>query len=112
MGGRFRSGLDPRYRYLLIEVPVKKGATVNYRITGRVGEQLLAVAAYEAAAEFEVNVTKNGKDFVGQKNQGNDGVVYLALKGKVLKGDTFVLSISNKSGKNMPFVIINYNSRK
>ncbi len=112
MGGRFRSGLDPRYRYSLIEVPVKKGATVNYRITGRVGEQLLAVAAYEAAAEFEVNVTKDGKDFVGQKNQGNDGVVYLALKGKVLKGDTFVLSISNKSGKNMPFVIINYNSRK
>lgn len=111
MGGRFRSGMDPRYHYSLIEIAVKKGATVQYEIKGRLGEQLLAVAAYDVAADFAVRVTKNGQDFVG-RNVKKEGVAYVSLKEKIKKGETFILSISNDSGKNMPFVIINYNSRK
>ena len=111
MGGRFRSGLDPRYHYSLIEVAVKKGTTVRYEIKGRLGEQRIAVAAFHPSAAFVVGITKDGQDFVGQSEK-KDGVVCLSLKEKVKKGETFTLSITNQSEMNMPFVIINHNSRK
>lgn len=101
-GGRYRDGRDPRYKYSFIEITVKKGAKVNYPINGREGEQLFAIIPFEKDAKFTATID-NGESFK------DEGVCYIWLK----KGDdTFTLTIENKSGKNMAFALINYNSRK
>ena len=41
-----------------------------------------------------------------------DGTCYLQLDKKVSKSDRFKLLIQNKTGKNMAFVIVNYNPGK
>lgn len=111
MGGHFCSGMDPRFNYSLIEVAVKKGCAVSYDITGREGEQQLAVVPADASARFTVVVTKgNEKDVATIDPQ--TGVTYVMLNKKVTKKDTFTLSIRNGSGKDTAFVLINYNARK
>lgn len=108
-GGRFRDGRDPRYKYSFIEITVKKGATVNYTVTGREGSQLFAIIPHTPDARFSASVVKKG----GKRGASTlkDSVCYISLNDNVRKGDTMHLSISNLSGKNMSFVIINYNSR-
>ena len=108
-GGRFRDGRDPRYKYSLIEVTVKRGATVRYDINGREGEQLFAVVPFDRNADFTVAVQRAGHQ-VG-KTMERDGVRYVSVRDKLTRSDSFTLSIHNRSGKNMAFVIINYNSR-
>lgn len=103
-GGRFRDGRDPRYKYSLIEITVKKGATVSYRIEGREGEQILAVVPYDAEAVYRVSIP-------GAEAFTDDGVRYVQLRRGLKKTDSFDVSISNLSDRNMAFVIINYNSR-
>lgn len=109
-GGRFRNGQDARYRYSFIEITVKKGATVNYEITGRQGLQRFAIVPYEEDASFSAEVTKEGKRF--SSSTLKDGVCYIQLDGKVVRSDRFKLTVKNGSGKNMAFVIINHNPGK
>lgn len=109
-GGRFRNGQDARYRYSFIEITVKKGATVNYEITGREGLQRFAIVPYEASATFGAEVTKDGRKFSSATVK--DGVCYVQLDGKVTRKDRFRLTLKNTSGKNMAFVIINHNPGK
>ncbi len=109
MGGRFRNGQDPRYKYSFIEVTVKKGATVSYEITKREGTQTFAVVPYAADASFSVEV-KQSQHRIGTPEM-NDGVCYVSTHKRLLPTDKFTISIENKSGKNMAFVIVNYNSR-
>ena len=103
-GGRFRDGRDPRYKYSFIEITVKKDATVNYKISGREGEQVFAIVPFDKDAKFDATIPK-GKCFT------DNGVCYIRLKQKVKKSDSFTLTLKNKSGKNMAFALINYNSR-
>ena len=109
-GGRFRNGQDSRYNYSFIEVTVKKGMTVSYEITGRQGIQQFAVLPYQQGAAFSVSVTQAGQSIAS--SQAKDGVSFLKLKKKVTKNEVFRLSIKNNSGKNMAFVIVNYNPWK
>ena len=103
-GGRFRDGRDPRYKYSFIEITVKQGATVNYTISGREGEQMFAIVPFEKDAQFDASIP-NGESFF------DDGVFYIHLKQGIKKSDSFTLTLRNKSGKNMAFALINYNSR-
>ena len=103
-GGRFRDGRDPRYKFSFIEVTVKQGKEVHYTISGREGEQVFAIVPYEKDAKYEVSIP-HGKSF------SDNNVCYIQLKKGLKKDDTFILTLKNKSGKNMAFAIINYNSR-
>ena len=103
-GGRFRDGRDPRYKYSFIEITVKKESTVNYPITGREGEQMFAIVPFEKDAQFVASIP-DAKTFT------DNGVCYIQLKRGIKKTDTFKLTVTNKSGKNMAFALINYNSR-
>lgn len=107
-GGRFRDGRDPRYKYSFIEITAKKDATLSYLINGREGEQLFAVVPFEKNAVFYVSVIKDGQKTIGELV---DGICYLRLRQHIKKNDAFRLTLKNSSGKNMAFVIINYNSR-
>lgn len=102
-GGRFRDGRDPRYKYSLIEVTVKKGASVNYMIEGREGMQMFAIVPFDKGAKYVASIP-NGKSFL------DNGVCYIQLKKSLKKTDKFRLTIKNMSGKNAAFTIINYNS--
>ncbi len=103
-GGRFRDGRDPRYKYSFIEITVKEGATVNYQISGREGEQIFAIVPFDKDAMFEAAIL-HGQSFT------DNGVCYIQLKQGIKKNDSFKLTIRNQSGKNMAFALINYNSR-
>ena len=104
-GGRFRDGRDPRYKYSFIEITVKQGKEVNYPISGREGEQVFAIVPYEKDAKFKASIP-HGETFE------DNGICYIQLKKGIKKNDTFTLTIENRSGKNMAFALINYNSRK
>ena len=110
MGGRFRNGQDERYKFSFIEITIKKNMSVSYEITGRQGLQQFAVLPYHNTSAFTVSVTKGGKIF--GKATMKDGTCYVQLDKKVLKSDRFKLLIQNKTGKNMAFVIVNYNPGK
>lgn len=103
-GGRFRDGRDPRYKYSLIEITVKKDASVSYRIDGREGEQVFAVVPFEENARFTASIP-HAEMFT------NKGVCYIRLRQALKKNDSFTLTIKNQSGKNMSFALINFNSR-
>lgn len=109
-GGRFRDGRDPRYRYSFIEITVKRQASVNYDISGREGKQLLAIVPHDPNARFTAAVTMGGKN-CGTATM-RDGVCYLSIDQNLRPSDHFKLTITNQSGKNMAYVIINHNSRK
>lgn len=102
-GGRFRDGRDPRYKYSFIEITVKQGKTVNYDISGREGEQLFAIIPFDKDARFDATISY-GESFK------DNGVCYIQLKRQIKKSDSFTLTLKNNSGKNMAFVLINYNS--
>lgn len=108
-GGRFRDGRDPRYKYSFIEVTVKKDAVVNYDITGREGEQLIAIIPYRKDAAFTTGAYMDDNE-IG-KVRLKDGISYISIRKGLMKDDKFTLTIKNNSGQNMAFVIINYNSR-
>ena len=109
-GGRFRNGQDARYKYSFIEITVKKGASVNYDITGRQGIQTFAVIPFDPNAIFSAKLTKSGSSFSTQTT--SDGVAFVRSLSSVKRSDTFRLSIKNSSAKNMAFIIINYNPGK
>ena len=108
-GGNFRDGRDKRFRYSLIEITVKSGGTVNYQFEERQGEQVLAVVPYEKDERYSAYVTykqkKSDEIFI------KDGVSYLHLKRGLKKGETFMLTLKNESGRNASFILINYNSQ-
>lgn len=108
--GRFRNGADPRYNYSLIEITVKKGATVSYPVSGRSGAQVFAVVPLDPAAPFTAMLT--APDGTRAEAVTADGVCYLDLDCAVAPADNLTLTVTNRSGANMAYVLINYNSRK
>ena len=103
-GGRFRDGRDPRYKFSFIEVTVKQKNEVNYAFNGREGEQMFAIVPFEKDANYEVSIPQG-------KSCSDNGVCYIQLKQGLKKNDIIKLTLKNKSGKNMAFAIINFNSR-
>ncbi len=109
MGGRFRNGQDPRYKYSFIEITVKQKCTVNYEIKKRKGTQTFAVLPYDESAIFDVKLEQGGTP-LGLPEKHDD--IYVVTTEKKMKlEDKFTLSITNNSASNMSFVVVNYNSR-
>lgn len=108
-GGRFRSGMDRRYKYSFIEVTAKKGCRVSYDITGRSGKQIFAVVPYNDKSKIRVSVTRNGKRCA--EELVSDHVTYLFINEVLSANDILHLTIENLSEEHISFVIINYNSR-
>ncbi len=107
-GGRFVNGQDPRYKYSLIEVTAKAGAELFYKIPGRQGVQIFAVIPYSPDASFSASVLHNGEK--AGESVCEEGIYYITT-GKVKPDDSLSLTIGNESGKNISFIIVNYNSR-
>ena len=109
VGGRFRNGQDPRYKYSLIEVTVKAGTSVSYDICKRLGTQTFAVIPYDPNASYSVDISQAGVSL--GESISSDGVSYITTSKKMTLADIFTIRIDNRSGRNMAFVIVNYNSR-
>ena len=109
--GDFLNGNDPNFNYSLIERSVKKGSTVSYELSYREGQQTFVVMPYEKNSTLSVTATRNGKT-VGTTRTDADGNVILSIDDKMAKSDKLCISITNKSGNDMPIVIINHNTRK
>lgn len=105
--GDFFNSTEEGINYSAIEKTVKKGGTVNYTLTGHIGVQEFVFISYNAEAKFAATVN----DQKAQQIAGKKGVLWLRLP-KVKKEDKFVISISNHSGANESFVILNYNPQK
>lgn len=93
--------------YSAIEKNVKAKSTVEYTLTGHVGIQEFVFMSYNPNTGFIASVNgEPAKPFPGQK-----GVLYIKLS-KVNKENEIKFSITNNSGSNESFVILNYNPQK
>ena len=93
--------------YSAIEKSVKGKSKVEYTLTGHIGIQEFVFMAYNPNTKFSASVNgKPAKPIDGQK-----GTLYIKLP-KAKKEDIIVFSISNESGTNESFVILNHNPQK
>ena len=93
--------------YSAIEKTVKGKSKVEYTLTGHIGIQEFVFMAYNSGSKFSASVNgKPAKPIDRQK-----GILYIKLP-KVKKEDKIVFSITNESGTNESFVILNHNPQK
>ncbi len=106
--GNMLNGEDARFNYSLYERTVRSGATVEYNLSGRSGEQTFIIIPFEADADFTATV-KAGEEPMEVKKY-KDGT--LAFTGNVSKGERVKLTIINTSDRNCSFAILNHNTRR
>ncbi len=109
-GGRMRDGRDKRYKFSMLEIKVKAGKEVSYRIEGRLGQQIFAIVPFDKTSDFQAEISCNGK--VSQDSFTRESVCYIRLGESIKENDKFTLTVSNRSNENAAFVIVNYNSQK
>ena len=93
--------------YSAIEKSVKGKSKVEYTLTGHIGIQEFVFMAFNPSSKFSASV--NGKP--AKPIDGQRGTLYIKLS-KLKKEDIIVFSISNESGTNESFVILNHNPQK
>ncbi len=106
-GKRFHRGDDPNFRYSMIEITVHKSSTVTYVISGRVGEQLLAIMPYDSKSRLKAEVFPN----IGISTSKDGDVQYINISRDLKSHDTFTLKVTNQSNKDAAFVLFNFNSQ-
>lgn len=106
--GNHLNGADIRYNYSLFEKTLKTGKTATFSLPQRWGEQVLIIIPFNPQSKIEATANGGDKDFITTPN-GNGS---WKLTGSVVKGKPLNLNVTNKSGENISYVIINYNSRK
>ena len=106
--GNHLNGADIRYNYSLFEKTLKKDKTVSYILPQRWGEQVIIIIPFKTQSKIEASAKVGDNAFINSPM--NNGCI--KLTGSVDKGQPLNLTISNKSGENISYVIINYNSRK
>lgn len=106
--GNHLNGADIRYNYSLFEKTLKSGKTASFSLPGRWGEQVIMIVPFNAQSKISAKATGGNKDFIVAPS-GNGS---LKLTGPVVKGQPLNLTVTNDSGENISYVIINYNSRK
>ena len=105
--GDYFNSTEKDVYYSAIEKNLKGKCTVKYTLTGHVGIQEFVFMAYNPNSKFSAKV--NGQPataIAGQK-----GVLCVKLP-RVKKEDKIVFSITNGSGSNESFVILNHNPQK
>jgi len=106
--GNHLNGADIRYNYSLFEKTLRVGKTASFSLQGRWGEQVLIILPFNPQTKITAKASGGDKDFtVAPSGNGS-----LKLTGAVLKGKPLNLTITNDSGENISYVILNYNSRK
>lgn len=93
--------------YSAIEKNVKKKSTVTYTLTGHIGDQEFVFVSYNQNSSFSAKV--NG--IPAKPVKGKKGVLVVTLP-DVKKNSTIDFSITNNSGNNESFVILNHNPQK
>lgn len=106
-GKRFHRGDDPNFKYSMIEITVHKGSTVTYVISGRVGEQLLAIMPYDSKSRLKAEVLPN----TGVSYSKDGDVQYVKISRDLKSRDTFTLKVTNQDNKDAAFVLFNFNSQ-
>lgn len=104
--GSMLNGEDSRYHYSLYERSLKKGMSATYQLRNRSGKQALVLVPF---------VKKKGSLSIlvdGEKpniTEDADGTVICTFNAT---GNEISISVTNKSGAALPFVLLNHNSRK
>lgn len=106
--GNHLNGADIRYNYSLFEKTLKAGKTASFALPQRWGEQVIIIIPFNPQSKIEASANGGGKDL--KATSGGNGS--LKLTGSVVKGKPLNLTVTNKSGENISYVILNYNSRK
>lgn len=106
--GNHLNGADIRYNYSLFEKTLKAGMTASFSLPQRWGEQVIIIMPFNPQSKIEATANGGDKNFTA--TSGGNGS--LKLTGNVVKGKPLNLTITNKSGENISYVILNYNSRK
>lgn len=106
--GNYLNGADIRYNYSLFEKTLKADKSATFSLPQRWGEQVIIIIPFNANAKISAKARGGDKDFT-MTPSGNGS---LKLTGAVVKGLTLDLTITNESGENISYVILNYNSRK
>ena len=106
--GNHLNGADIRYNYSLFEKTLKAEKSATFSLPQRWGEQVIIIIPFNPQSKIEATANGGDKDFISTPS-GNGS---LKLTGTVDKGKPLNLTITNKSGENISYVILNYNSRK
>lgn len=104
--GSMLSGEDSRYNYSLYERSLKKGKSATYKLRKRYGKQTFVLVPY-VEKKGSLSVFVDGKKPVTIEQEDGTLVCSFDSTGKEIS-----LSVTNKSGAALSFVIINHNSRK
>lgn len=102
--GDYFNSTEKDIYYSAIEKNVKAMSKVEYTLAGHVGIQEFVFVSFNPGTRFTVTV--NGKS--AQSEQGIASVVLPRLR----ETDKILFSISNESGDNESFVILNHNPQK
>lgn len=100
------NGEDSRYDYSLFERSLKKGKSATYRLKKRVGKQTFVLIPY-VKKKGSLSVMIAGKKPATVECE--DGTVVCTFNAT---GKELAMTVTNKSGAALPFVILNHNSRK
>ena len=93
--------------YSAIEKTVKKNSTVTYTLTGHIGDQEFVFVSFNQNTAFSAKV--NG--ISAKPLKGKKGVLFVTLQ-DVKKNSKIDFSITNNTGNNESFVILNHNPQK
>lgn len=102
--GDYFNSTEKDVYYSAIEKSVKGKSKVEYTLTGHIGTQEFVFVSFNPKTQFRVNVNDKSA-----KSENGKASIKLA---KVKKEDKIMFSITNESGSNESFVILNHNPQK
>lgn len=106
--GNHLNGADIRYNYSLFEKTLETDKTATFSLPQRWGEQVIIIIPFNPQSKIEASANGGKNNFILMP-LNNGGI---KLTGNVDKGKSLNLTVTNKSGENISYVILNYNSRK
>lgn len=108
--GDMLNGEDERYHYSLYERSVKGGQSVAYALKGRQGKQTFVIVPYDGnVPSLSAVLTQDGGPSVVFAESGG---LLVATCTAASAQTEIVITVTEKSGVNRAFVLLNHNSRK
>lgn len=108
--GDMLNGEDERYDYSLYERSIRGGRSVTYKLSRRVGRQTFVIVPFESSGHgLTATVSVDG----GKPISFVESNEVLVVDCVVCSADSDIaVTVSEKSGANRSFVLINHNSRR
>lgn len=104
--GTMLNGEDSRYNYSLYERSLKKGKSATYKLNKRYGKQTFVLVPF-IKKKGSLSVLVDGKKPITIEQEDGTLICSFDSTGKEIN-----LSVTNKSGSALSFVLLNHNSRK